>query len=243
MQRLDKTNPDTAVIGMYQFEEKVNHKIKNVQDVADDIREWVRTKSEPQFMPVYIGKGNYWQHSDLLESAKALEKNLLANPEGRRYHFVRARDLMMTYSTWQGRKWNWEREIEQDFVDNSESGFSKSDGWVTAPRSYEQYDKDYLVANSDSNAWAQWQPEIKEKGKYEVYLWWQPGGDRATNAKIIVNHARGKDIKQLNQRKAIVRGWNVIGTYQLDENSYIRISNDNANGKIVADAARFLKIN
>ncbi|WP_158441850.1 GxGYxYP domain-containing protein [Pleurocapsa sp. PCC 7319] len=243
VQRLDATNPDTAVIGMHMFQDSKYAKIENVREIADDIRQWAKTHPGPQFMPVSIGKATYWQNYDYFKIAKTLEENLLANPEGRKYHFLRARDLMMTYSTWQGRKWNWDREIEQDFVDNSESGFSMSDGWVTAPRSYKQYDKDYLVANADSNTWAQWQPNIKERGKYEVYLWWQPGKDRATNAKIIVNHLGGKEIKQLNQRKAIIRGWNLIGTYQLDGHSYLRIVNDKANGKVIADAARFLKVN
>jgi hypothetical protein len=242
VQRLDATNPDTSVIGMYMFQDDPYAKMKDVQQIADGIREWAKTHPGAQFTPVSIGKATYWQDYDYFKIAKALEKNLLTNPEGRRYHFVKARDLMITYSTWQGRKWNWKHEREQNFVDNGEIGFSMSNGWINAPKSYEQYGKDYLVANADSNVWAQWQPEIKDQGEYEIYLWWQPEEDRASNAKVTINHVEGNDIKQLNQRQGVVRGWNFIGTYQLDANSFLRISNENADGKIVADAARFLKI-
>jgi hypothetical protein len=242
VQRLDATNPDTSVIGMHMFQDDPSARIEDVQEIADGIRKWTKTHPEPQFMPVSIGKATYWQDYDYFKIAKALEENLLTNPEGRRYHFIRARDLMMTYSTWQGRKWNWDHEIEQNFVDNGEIGFSMSDGWVKAPISYEQYGQDYLVANPDSNTWAQWQPQIKKQGQYKAYIWWTPGEDRASNAKAIVNHTGGTDIKLLNQKKGAIRGWNLIGTYQLDANSYLRISTEKANGKIVVDAARFLKV-
>lgn len=246
VQRLDATNADTAVIGMHMFQDTSQdegyERIENVPKIANGIRTWAKTHSGAQFMPISIGKATYWQHYDYFKIAKALEENLLDNPEGRRYHFVKARDLMMTYSTWQGRKWDWNHQIEQDFVDNSAKGFSKSDGWVTAPKSYEQYDKDYLLATADSNVWAQWQPQIQEQGQYEIYLWWQPGEDRASNATITISHLGGNETKKLNQKQAIVRGWNLIGTYRIDANSYLRISNENADGTIVADAARFLKI-
>ena len=246
VQRLDATNTDTAVIGMHMFQDTSQdegyERIENVPKIANGIRTWAKTHSGAQFMPISIGKATYWQHYDYFKIAKALEENLLDNPEGRRYHFVKARDLMMTYSTWQGRKWDWNHQIEQDFVDNSAKGFSKSDGWVTAPKSYEQYDKDYLLATADSNVWAQWQPQIQEQGQYEIYLWWQPGEDRASNATITISHLGGNETKKLNQKQAIVRGWNLIGTYRIDANSYLRISNENADGTIVADAARFLKI-
>lgn len=242
VQRLDATSPDTSVIGMYMFQDREYAEVEDVQQIADGIREWAKTHPGAQFMPVSLGKATYWQHYDYFRIAQALEDDLLANPEGRRYHFVRARDLMMTYSTWQGRKWDWNHQIEQDFVDNSANGFSKSDGWSAAPKSYEQYDKDYLIANVDSNVWAQWQPPLQEPGQYEIYLWWQPGEDKASNATITINHLGGNETKKLNQKQAIVRGWNFIGTYRIDADSYLRISNENADGKIVADAARFLKI-
>ncbi len=242
VQRVDATNPDTSVIGMHMFQKEPYAKIENVQEIADGIRQWAKTHSGAQFMPVSIGKATYWQHYDYFKIAKALEENLLANPQGRNYHFVRGRDLMKTYSTWQGRKWDWEHKIEQDFVDNGETGFSRNKAWTTAARSYEQYGKNYLIATSGSKAWAKWRPNLKEPGKYEIYLWWQPGADRASNAKLTISHRKGTEKKQLNQKQSKVRGWNLIGTYQLDNNSYIQISNHNADGTIVADAARFLKV-
>jgi hypothetical protein len=241
-QRLDATNPDTAVIGMHMFQKEPYAKIENVQEIADGIRQWAKTHSGAQFMPVSIGKATYWQHYDYFKIAKALEANLLANSEGRNYHFVRARDLMMTYNTWQRRKWDWEHEIEQDFVDNGETGFSRNKEWTKAARSYEQYGKDYIVATLGSKAWAKWQPQLEESGLYEIYLWWTPGEGRASNAELTISHMKGTEKQQLNQTQNKVRGWNLIGTYQLDKNSYVRISNHNANGTIVADAARFLKV-
>jgi hypothetical protein len=241
-QRLDATNPDTAVIGMHMFQDNPHAKIDDVQAIADGIREWAKTHSGAQFMSVSIGKAIYWLEYDDFKIAKALEENLLANPEGRNYHFVRARDLMKTYSTWQGRKWDWDRTIEQDFVDNDEIGFSRSKGWMKTERSYAQYGKNYLVAGLGSKAWAQWKPEIKATGLYEIYLWWIPAQGAASNTEVVINHIKGAEKKQLNQREGIVRGWNLIGTYQLDNNSYIRISNNQANGAILADAARFLKV-
>jgi hypothetical protein len=243
VQRLDATNPDTSVIGVHMFQEDNYAKIENVREIADGIRQWAKTHSGAQFMPVSIGKATYWEVYDYFKIAKALEENLLANPQGRNYHFVRARDLMMTYSSWQGRKWNWRHTVKQDFVDNGETGFSRSKGWAEAARSYEQYGKNYLVAGLGSKAWAQWQPKLQEAGLYEIYLWWQPGLNRATNAELTISHMKGIEKKQLNQKQSKVRSWNLIGTYQLDNNSYIRISNNNANGTIVADAARFLQVN
>ena len=242
VQRLDATNPDTSVIGMHMFQDHEYAQIEDVPQIADDIREWVETHPEPQFMPVSIGKATYWKEYDYFQIAQALEQNLLANPASRRYHFLTARDLMITFSTWQGREWNWDHQIEQHFIDNGGIEFSLSDGWVEAPKTYAQYGQDYLVANIGSNVWAQWQPKITKQGQYEIYLWWQPGEDKASNVKVTVNHLGAKDVKQINQKQGRVRGWNLIGTYQLDSNSNVRISTMNSNGKIVADCARFLKI-
>ncbi len=86
--------------------------------------------------------------------------------------------------------------------------------------------------------------EPKIKGKYEVYIYWDTIKDAASNAKWIVYHGDGYTTKYFNQSKT--RGWHHHGNYKFDASSYVRLSLPGyfqvADGNVVADAVKFIKI-
>lgn len=82
------------------------------------------------------------------------------------------------------------------------------------------------------------------EGKYEVLIHWKPIENGATNAKWIVQHRDGYTTRYVNQEAS--EGWQLHGTYQLDGTSSVRLSLPGyfqiADGKVVADAVKFVKV-
>ncbi|GHC06896.1 hypothetical protein GCM10007047_24940 [Cerasicoccus arenae] len=146
--------------------------------------------------------------------------------------------------------------LEQDFafyeqnnsvdiiIDDGDLGFSTSSGWYLS--SLPGYDGDYLHDNnSGGSKWAKWQPESLTPGNTEIYLYWIGNPNRADNASLRVYHPAGanNDNGELYDTFVIdmqVGGdWSYIGEFTMDENSYVRLLNDGANGYVIADAALF----
>jgi RHS protein len=87
-----------------------------------------------------------------------------------------------------------------------------------------------------------WTPDIPATAAYQIYARWTAGPDRAANAKYLVEHSGGTAEIAVNQR----RGggiWNLLGTFTMPSGTGNRIilSDDGANGTLVADAIRITR--
>jgi RHS repeat-associated protein len=79
-----------------------------------------------------------------------------------------------------------------------------------------------------------WGLKISNPGYYDVYATWTAHPNRASNAKYIIQHSSGSDTVIVNQQQNGGQ-WNLLGTYTLDQNSQVSLSNA-ANGYVIADA-------
>jgi hypothetical protein len=87
---------------------------------------------------------------------------------------------------------------------------------------------------------ATWRPYISRDSTYDVYIWWVPGDNRATNAPYTVVHADGEDVQYVNQTLAGEK-WVKLGTYRFKKGTegYIKLTN-NANNVVIADAVKLV---
>jgi hypothetical protein len=87
-------------------------------------------------------------------------------------------------------------------------------------------------------------PELPEDGIYAVYVWYgdDPNDDHATDAKYKVKFADGEKVFKIDLKKKYKR-WNLLGEFNFVKGSkgYVMIDN-NANGNVLADAVKFIKI-
>jgi hypothetical protein len=87
-------------------------------------------------------------------------------------------------------------------------------------------------------------PQLPTSGRYEVRLAYVPSGNRASNALVTVMSADGEIQKRINQRLAPpMEGRFVsLGTFQFetDGQSFVIVSNEGADGHVIADAVQFL---
>ena len=71
-------------------------------------------------------------------------------------------------------------------------------------------------------------------GQYRVFAKWTANPNRATNAPYTVRHSAGESTILINQQQNGGQ-WQLLGTYALDANSRVTLS-DAANGYVIADA-------
>ncbi|MFC4075642.1 DNRLRE domain-containing protein [Salinithrix halophila] len=87
-----------------------------------------------------------------------------------------------------------------------------------------------------------WVPHLKERGTYQVQVRYTAADDRATNAPYTIYHKGGKTVKKVNQQKNGGK-WVTLGSWDFDAGSSHKIVlDDDANGYVIADAVRFVKV-
>jgi hypothetical protein len=88
------------------------------------------------------------------------------------------------------------------------------------------------------------EPAALAPGFYEVRLAYAPGPNRATNARVIVYSADGDTPLSINQTQPppIDGLWYSLGRYRFEKDGqgYVLISNEDADGHVIADAVQFL---
>ena len=95
----------------------------------------------------------------------------------------------------------------------------------------------YLVSTTGTVATATWPaPE----GTYYVYAWWHDHSNRATNAPYTINHSGAAETIEVNQQ---INGgkWNLLGSgaYTFKSGHSVVLSNEDADGYVIADAIGF----
>ncbi|MDP7015235.1 MAG: FAD-dependent oxidoreductase [Pirellulaceae bacterium] len=88
---------------------------------------------------------------------------------------------------------------------------------------------------------ATFQADLKA-GKYEVRLYYAPHSNRASNANVTVHSADGSKTFSVNQRAKHGAGriWRSLGLFDCDGSTSVVVSNEGANGYVIADAVSFV---
>lgn len=83
-------------------------------------------------------------------------------------------------------------------------------------------------------------PEIKEDGKYAVYISWTFDENRATNVPVDIIHAQGSTTVTVNQKQK--KDWLHLGTFSFSRGNggYVVLKTDMTNGYVIADKVKFV---
>jgi len=81
-------------------------------------------------------------------------------------------------------------------------------------------------------------------GRYEVRLAYVAYTNRATNTPVTIHHAGGEKQAEIDQRKKPpIKGlFYSLGTFKLDENSSLTVSNEGTEGYVVVDAVQVVNV-
>jgi len=84
-----------------------------------------------------------------------------------------------------------------------------------------------------------WTPDVPAVGRYEVRLGYTPGGNRASNTPVVVEHTGGRAEVTVDQRKSPpIRGWFVsLGTFEFEPgmSAVVTIGTADTDGHVIAD--------
>ena len=108
------------------------------------------------------------------------------------------------------------------------------------------FNYDCLQAAPGQPAECTYQLPVRESGLYKVCLMYFPDAKSASNAKITIQHAKGSDSLVWDLRKGDPLGFSLrIGEYYFDKDkpATFTISNDLADGYIIADGVGLVKQN
>jgi len=85
---------------------------------------------------------------------------------------------------------------------------------------------------------------VKKAGRYEVRLAYTPNPNRATNVPVEIHHADGAERMTVNQKAKpkLEKSFISLGTFRFtaDEDAAVVVSNNDANGHVIADAVQLL---
>lgn len=128
---------------------------------------------------------------------------------------------------------------EEIIVDNGGAGTSSTGTWSTQSNK-KDYSSDYLVANGNTNSTYRWSPVLSE-GSYDVYAWWVANRKNSKNVPVTISHNGSTSTSSLDQTTG-GGNWVLVGNYDFlgDGSEYIEIND--ANGKTLADAVKFVKV-
>lgn len=132
-------------------------------------------------------------------------------------------------------------------VDNSDAtGVTKAGTWNASSATTGFHGPDYLHDGNSGAAGGKsvtFTPILPEAGNYTVYTRWTSGTNRASNAPIDVIHTGGVTSKTYNQQENN-GAWVSLGAYAFAQGTSgsVVVKNDGADGYVVADAVRFVKV-
>jgi len=128
-------------------------------------------------------------------------------------------------------------------LDNTNSAVSFTGTWGTSVNVSGYYGSNYRFANNaDVLSTATFTPSISTAGKYDVYVWYTTGTDRASNAPFAISYAGGTNTVFVNQR-GNGGTWNLIASglpFTNGNSGFVRLSNRASNTVVIADAVQFV---
>lgn len=128
-------------------------------------------------------------------------------------------------------------------VDNEDEGVIVTGEWETQNRG--GYGPSFLIdaSKGSSTKTVRFSPKIIENGSYDVYVYFSKTQEASSKTSISISD--GKTEKKIVVKEADIRvegqtsgEWVPIGSYSLEEGSqpYVMVSNEGADGTVVADA-------
>ena len=133
--------------------------------------------------------------------------------------------------------------------DRYEEQVSLSGDWVSATAAG-QYGPSLLRANASSDGTVRFTAPVSSQGSYEVYLYWPPADDLATNVPVRIGHSRGTSTARINMLKPAegvqhnIASWTPLGVYEFqpDSEAWLEIDAAGTDGAVVADAVLFVPV-
>ncbi len=136
-------------------------------------------------------------------------------------------------------------QANEVIVDNGDPGYRETGSWAastSAPDFYGSGGYRWANAEAATTATATFAPDIPEAGRYPVYVWYTPGGNRAADAHFEIHHAGGTTNVEVNQQ-IWGGGWVFLGEFHFDAGTSGKVVLLNRSSDptkvVVADALRF----
>jgi hypothetical protein len=131
-------------------------------------------------------------------------------------------------------------------IDNGDPGFSTTASWIAHPG--QGYEGDVHYAWPGNGGQAQWAATLTP-GQYEIAVTWSAYMNRATNSSFTLrdgNMVLGSAMinQQLAPAGFVDRGftWQTLGTFNVAAGNLVVVASDVANGAVIADAVRILRV-
>jgi len=121
-------------------------------------------------------------------------------------------------------------------IDTSHIRFSGTDWHGSATSGYNS-DIAWHAAGTGTNT-VTWTTDIPEAGTYNVYAWWTPYSNRATNAPYTINYEGGSETVRVCQELGGDQ-WVYLGNYPFGVGAYSVVLSDDADEYVMADAIKF----
>lgn len=127
-------------------------------------------------------------------------------------------------------------------LDNPAATYSGS--WTVATSSTDKYLTNYHFANTvagAATATATWRPNITTPGKYNVFIWYPQGANRANNAPFQISFNGGITNIAVNQQTG-GGAWRLIASeieFAKGTNGFVRLGNNASGSVVLADGVRF----
>lgn len=116
--------------------------------------------------------------------------------------------------------------------------------WTEGTAAADKYGTNYQFASTVggvATATATWRPSLIAAGKYDVYVWYSQGGNRANNAPYTIAY-EGATTNILVNQQAGGGEWQLLAsgvTFSAGTNGFVRLANNATTSVVIADAVRF----
>ncbi|WP_414662323.1 FAD-dependent oxidoreductase [Horticoccus sp. 23ND18S-11] len=128
-----------------------------------------------------------------------------------------------------------------DDLDAIRTGFDRSS---SAHSTYVQSGYHHDNNDSKGNQTARFVPDLKQAGRYQVFVAYPWNANRASNAPVTIKHADGVTKVTLNQKKkpAVQELLEPVGTFRFEagQGGYVEIGNAGTDGFVVIDAVQWV---
>jgi hypothetical protein len=137
------------------------------------------------------------------------------------------------------------KKLEGIVVDDEQAERKGFDSTSSANAPYYGFGYRHDNNQEKGKQFAKFTPELKDDGKYEVRMSYPPNANRASNLKVIINHAEGSTSITVDQRKkpTIDGAFVSLGSYSFKagKTGHVLVGNGGTDGYVVIDTVQWLK--
>jgi hypothetical protein len=127
-------------------------------------------------------------------------------------------------------------------LDNEQASYTGT--WTAGTAALDKFGTNYQFASTvagEPTATTTWRPQLVAVGKYDVYVWYSQGGNRASNAAYTIAYAGGSTNIFVNQQTG-GGDWRLLASglnFARGSNGFVQLANNAAASVVIADAVRF----